>query len=88
MRFLGSHFPLEGPHETGFYVGRNFLDLCAFEHLESFTGGIDNHKAVGALIHVPLPMCLRLLGNRLIQVVVQLPEELFTGKQMRLPLSA
>jgi len=82
------HLTLQSLHKPGFYVWRNLFYLGASKNLESLFSGVYDHKAVRALIYVPLPVCFHLLGNRLIQVVVQFPEELFTGKQMRLPLSA
>ena len=80
--FLGGHFLLQGLPKSRPYVIRESLRLNALVNLQRLLGSVHNDEAVGALIHVCLPMLLCLRIHRLVEVGVQFLEELFTGNQV------
>jgi len=79
--FLGCHFFLQGLPKSRSDVVRDSLRLYALVNLQRLLGGIYDDEAVGAGIHVFLPMLLGLRIHRLLKIRVQLLQKLLTSNQ-------
>ena len=61
----------------------NFLRLHPFIHLDRFLSGVENHKALRTVADVRLRFSAQFHVLRYVQVIGELLQELFTGKQRR-----
>jgi len=83
----GGHLLLYRPHQPRINFGRDRLRLDALVDLYGLLGGVEYHEAVRALTDVDLQLAAKFDIHRSVQVITELLQKLFTGKQKRRPLS-
>jgi len=88
LGFSGGYFALERLEQARLDILGNLLRLATFVDFESLLGGVDDDETVRTFGDVGLEAALHFGIAVRVEIIVQFLEELFTGKQRRLPLFA